>query len=89
MSSPTVEMGRGLRVENWCGEGMASGMVAGNGAHRERVVDGEAARWWRGGGVPTVGSSHGGRRRLKVLLQPRTRERDVMGGFTWRNTEQW
>jgi hypothetical protein len=68
MSSPTVEMGRGLRVENWCGEGMASGMVAGNGAHQERVVDGEVARWRRGGGAPMAGSSHGGRRWLGVFL---------------------
>jgi hypothetical protein len=45
---------------------MAPGMVAGNGAHRERVVDGEVARWWRGGGTPTAGSSHGGRRWLRV-----------------------
>jgi hypothetical protein len=68
MSSPAVETGRGLLVENRCGEGMTSGTVVGNGAHRERVVDGEVARWRRGGGAPMAGSSHGGRRWLGVFL---------------------
>jgi hypothetical protein len=76
-------------VENRCGEGMAPDTIAGNGAHQERVVDGEATWWRRGGGAPTAGSSHGGRRRLEVLLQLRARGRDVRGSFTWRNTEQW
>jgi hypothetical protein len=78
-------------MENRCGEGMALGTVTGNGAHRKRVVDGEAARWRRGGGAPTAESSHGGRWWLRVLLQlhERERERDMGGGFTWSNTEQW
>jgi hypothetical protein len=35
---------RGLCVEHRCGEGVAPGMVTGNGAHCMGVDDGEAAR---------------------------------------------
>jgi hypothetical protein len=68
-------------MENRCGEGMALGTVMLNGAHRKRVVDGEAARWRRGGGAPTAESSHGGRRWLGVLLQLHAREREGHGGW--------
>jgi hypothetical protein len=41
-------------VEHRCDEGVALSVVAGNGAHRKRVIDGEASRWQRGGGMIEV-----------------------------------
>jgi hypothetical protein len=78
--SPAADSGSSLRVEHWCGEGVALGTVTGNGAHQKGVIDDEAARWWRGGVTLMVGSSHGGLWQLGLLLQLCVRERDVRGG---------
>jgi hypothetical protein len=51
---------QGVAGEHWGSLGEAPSMVTGNEAHRKGVIGGEAARWRRCGGVPTVGSSHGG-----------------------------
>jgi hypothetical protein len=74
-----IEIGRGLHVENRCGEGMVPSTVTGIRAHQERVSmvrqlsDGEAVAFQR-------------RRWLGVLLQLRERERKR--GEGWLHLEE-